>query len=161
MLRINNSRKFTISTKLIMSGQQPTVEYYFSLKSVLLQYNYFFMVKVRSAWESCTLWLEWKKYETFLPVVRYFVSISSITSRFTCCRIIHNAVLLVFATDILNELVNSTVSDNDRSAFCMRVSMNVMSQPVSALYVTQYTPQYLHHLSVRVRLYEITLSAQS
>ncbi|KAG8247652.1 hypothetical protein J6590_056435 [Homalodisca vitripennis] len=66
-------------------------------------------------------------------------------------RIIHNTLLLIFATDILNELVNSTLSDNDRPSFCMKVCMNVMSQPVSALYVTQYTPQYLHHLSVRVR----------
>lgn len=63
---------------------------------------------------------------------------------------VHNSLLLVYATDILHELVNSTMSDNNRPGFCTRVTVSVFSKAVSALYITQYTPQYLQHLNSRV-----------
>lgn len=72
-------------------------------------------------------------------------------------RTVHNALLLTYATDILHEIVNTTSSEKDRPRFCMRVTVKAYSQAVSALYVTQYSQQYLNHLSSQVRLYNNNL----
>ncbi|RZF42294.1 hypothetical protein LSTR_LSTR003912 [Laodelphax striatellus] len=64
-------------------------------------------------------------------------------------RVVHNSLLLIYATDILHELVNSTTSN--RSLYCVRVAASVYSQAVSAMYVTQYSPQYIQQLGERVR----------
>jgi hypothetical protein len=66
-----------------------------------------------------------------------------------CCRVIHNALLLVFARDILYELINTTATP-DWSGFCTRVTINVFTKAVSALYVRQFSPPFLEDLSKQV-----------
>jgi hypothetical protein len=61
----------------------------------------------------------------------------------------HNALLLVFARDILNELVNTTATP-DWLGFCTRVTVNVFTKAVSALFVQRFTPQYLEELRKQV-----------
>jgi hypothetical protein len=63
--------------------------------------------------------------------------------------VVHNALLLVFARDILNELVNSTATP-DWLGFCTRVTVNVFTKAVSALYVQQFSPRYLEDLHQQV-----------
>ncbi|PNF32145.1 hypothetical protein B7P43_G02843 [Cryptotermes secundus] len=64
-------------------------------------------------------------------------------------RVIHNALLLVFARDILHELINTTATP-DWSGFCTRVTINVFAKAVSALYVRQFSPQFLEELRKQV-----------
>jgi hypothetical protein len=73
------------------------------------------------------------------------------TYQTVCCRVVHNALLLVFARDILNELVNTTATP-DWLAFCTRVTINVFTKAVSALYVQHFSPQYLEQLRTQVGL---------
>jgi len=63
--------------------------------------------------------------------------------------VVHNALLLVFARDILHELVNTTATP-DWSGFCTRVTISVFTKTVSALYVQQFSPQYLEELRKQV-----------
>jgi hypothetical protein len=70
-------------------------------------------------------------------------------SMFFCYRVVHNALLLVFARDILNELINTTATP-DWLAFCTRVTVNVFTKAVSALYVQQFSPKYLEELRQQV-----------
>uniref|UniRef100_A0A1B6DC90 Peptidase M13 C-terminal domain-containing protein n=1 Tax=Clastoptera arizonana TaxID=38151 RepID=A0A1B6DC90_9HEMI len=65
-------------------------------------------------------------------------------------RIVHNALLLVYATDVLHEIVNTTLNEKERPRFCMGVTVKALSQAVSALYVTQYSKEYLKHLSYQI-----------
>lgn len=94
-----------------------------------------------------------------------FTFISYLVSRlikqyFVCCRVVHNALLLVFARDILHELVNATATP-DWSAFCTRVTISVFTKAVSALYVQQFSLQYLEELRKQVGYiiinYDLTL----
>ena len=68
---------------------------------------------------------------------------------FVCYRVVHNTLLLVFARDILHELVNATATP-DWPGFCTRVTINVFTKAVSALYVRQYSQQYLEQLRKQV-----------
>lgn len=63
-------------------------------------------------------------------------------------RVVHNALLLLYARDRLSELLNAT--NRDQGRFCSRLTTGVFSQAVSALYVRQYPPNYLKSLEERV-----------
>ncbi|KAK1117273.1 hypothetical protein K0M31_016823 [Melipona bicolor] len=67
----------------------------------------------------------------------------------TYIGIIHNGLLLLYATDTLHDIVNVTGSKNwDLS--CFKLTKDVFSEVMGALYVRQYTPQYLETLANRV-----------
>ncbi|KAL0269471.1 UNVERIFIED_CONTAM: hypothetical protein PYX00_007186 [Menopon gallinae] len=83
-------------------------------------------------------------------IPNYLDSLNKVLPRFTN-RIVHNGLLLVFATDTLYELLNTT-SSPDWPAFCTRMTVNVFSKAVSALYVRQFRPEYLDQLRMRVTL---------
>jgi hypothetical protein len=55
----------------------------------------------------------------------------------------------VFARDILHELINTTATP-DWSGFCTRVTINVFAKAVSALYVRQFSLQFLEELRKQV-----------
>lgn len=65
-------------------------------------------------------------------------------------RIIHNGLLLLYATDTLYDIVNATAS-KDLELSCFKLTKDVFSEVVGALYVQQYTPHYLETLANRVR----------
>lgn len=65
-------------------------------------------------------------------------------------RIIHNGLLLLYATDTLHDIVNVTGS-KDWKLSCFKLTKEVFGEVVGALYVQQYTPQYLETLANRVR----------
>jgi len=67
-------------------------------------------------------------------------------------RIIHNGLLLLYATDTLYDIANVTAI-KDWEASCYRLTRNVFGEAVSALYVRQYTPKYLETLVNRVILF--------
>nr|CAD7409676.1 unnamed protein product [Timema poppensis] len=72
----------------------------------------------------------------------YLIEVSNYRKKL---RVIHNALLVVYGRDILHELVNVTATP-DWPAFCTRVTVNVFSRAVSALYVRQYSNEYLEEL---------------
>ena len=65
-------------------------------------------------------------------------------------RIIHNGLLLLYATDTLHDIVNLTGSKNWELS-CFKLTKDVFGEVTGALYVRQYTPQYLETLANRVR----------
>ncbi|XP_076666127.1 neprilysin-1 isoform X2 [Andrena cerasifolii] len=84
----------------------------------------------------------------YVTAPRYFRSVGKLLNRFSR-RIIHNGLLLLYAVDTLHDIVNVTASKNwDLS--CFRLTKDVFSEIVGALYVQQYTPRYLETLSNRV-----------
>lgn len=64
-------------------------------------------------------------------------------------RIIHNGLLLLYATDTLHDIVNVTAV-KDWEASCYSLTRSSFSEAVSALYVRQYAPKYLETLAKRV-----------
>ncbi|XP_068084571.1 neprilysin-1-like [Anabrus simplex] len=80
----------------------------------------------------------------------YLASLRHMLTRFQK-RVIHNALLLVYARDILHELVNYKDTP-DWPGFCTRVTINVFTKAVSALYVRQYSQQDLQTLRKQVTL---------
>jgi hypothetical protein len=70
--------------------------------------------------------------------------------------VVHNALLLLYARDTLHELVNVT-ANADWKSYCARITTNVFSGAVSALYVRHYTEDYLNALKDRVRIITILL----
>lgn len=62
---------------------------------------------------------------------------------------VHNALLLLYARDRLEELLNATSRDQPR--FCSRLTTGIFSQAVSALYVRQYPSVYIKSLEDRVK----------
>ncbi|XP_053985683.1 neprilysin-1-like isoform X2 [Hylaeus volcanicus] len=84
----------------------------------------------------------------YVTAPRYFRSLGKLLNRFSR-RIIHNGLLLLYAVDTLHDIVNVTASNNwDLS--CFKLTKNVFSEIVGALYVQQYTPQQLETLANRV-----------
>lgn len=67
-------------------------------------------------------------------------------------RIIHNGLLLLYATDTLHDIANVTAV-KDWETSCYRLTRSVFSEAVSALYVRQYAPKYLETLVSRVILF--------
>ncbi|KDR19260.1 Endothelin-converting enzyme-like 1 [Zootermopsis nevadensis] len=84
----------------------------------------------------------------YVVAPEYFESLQKMLTHFQN-RVVHNALLLVFARDILHELVNATATP-DWSAFCTRVTISVFTKAVSALYVQQFSLQYLEELRKQV-----------
>ncbi|CAL7951057.1 unnamed protein product [Xylocopa violacea] len=84
----------------------------------------------------------------YVTAPRYFRSLGKLLNRFSR-RIIHNGLLLLYATDTLHDIVNVTAS-KDWELSCFKLTKNVFSEVVGALYVQQYTPQYLEKLANRV-----------
>ncbi|XP_069672464.1 endothelin-converting enzyme-like 1 [Periplaneta americana] len=84
----------------------------------------------------------------YVVAPNYLSSLHQMLSHFQN-RVVHNALLLVFARDILHELINATATP-DWPGFCTRVTINVFTKTVSALYVRQFSPQYLEELRKQV-----------
>lgn len=84
----------------------------------------------------------------YVTVPRYFRNLGKLLSR-SSKRIIHNGLLLLYATDTLYDIVNVTAV-KDWEASCYRLTKGLFSEAISALYVRQYTPKYLDTLVNRV-----------
>ncbi|XP_006616629.1 neprilysin-1-like isoform X4 [Apis dorsata] len=84
----------------------------------------------------------------YVTAPRYFRSLGKLLNRFSR-RIIHNGLLLLYATDTLHDIVNVTGS-KDWKLSCFKLTKEVFGEVVGALYVQQYTPQYLETLANRV-----------
>ncbi|XP_017883535.1 neprilysin-1-like isoform X2 [Ceratina calcarata] len=84
----------------------------------------------------------------YVTAPRYFRSLGKLLNRFSR-RIIHNGLLLLYATNTLHDIVNVTAS-KDWELSCFKLTKDVFSEVVGALYVRQYTPQYLETLANRV-----------
>ncbi|KZC06197.1 Phosphate-regulating neutral endopeptidase, partial [Dufourea novaeangliae] len=77
------------------------------------------------------------------PLMRDAIS----STRYT--GIIHNGLLLLYASNTLHDIVNVTASKNwDLS--CFKLTKEVFSEVIGALYVQQYSPQHLETLANRV-----------
>ncbi|XP_031366733.1 neprilysin-1-like isoform X5 [Apis dorsata] len=87
-------------------------------------------------------------YYVYVTAPRYFRSLGKLLNRFSR-RIIHNGLLLLYATDTLHDIVNVTGS-KDWKLSCFKLTKEVFGEVVGALYVQQYTPQYLETLANRV-----------
>ncbi|KAI4501551.1 hypothetical protein M0802_003428 [Mischocyttarus mexicanus] len=84
----------------------------------------------------------------YVTAPRYFRSLGKLLNRFSR-RIIHNGLLLLYAADTLHDIVNVTASkDWDNS--CYKLTKNIFGEIVGALYVQQYSLQYLETLANRV-----------
>ncbi|XP_011867543.1 PREDICTED: neprilysin-1 [Vollenhovia emeryi] len=84
----------------------------------------------------------------YITAPRYFRSLGKLLSR-SSRRIIHNGLLLLYATDTLHDIANVTAV-KDWADSCYRLTRSVFGEAVSALYVRQYTPKYLETLVNRV-----------
>ncbi|XP_011636388.1 neprilysin-1-like [Pogonomyrmex barbatus] len=84
----------------------------------------------------------------YITAPRYFRSLGKLLSR-SSRRIIHNGLLLLYATNTLHDIANVTAI-KDWEASCYRLTRNIFSEAISALYVRQYTPKYLETLVNRV-----------
>ncbi|XP_011137459.1 neprilysin-1 [Harpegnathos saltator] len=84
----------------------------------------------------------------YVTAPRYFRSLGKLLNR-SSRRIIHNGLLLLYATDTLYDIVNVTAV-KDWEASCYRLTRGAFSEMTSALYVRQYTPKYLETLAKRV-----------
>ncbi|XP_076284156.1 neprilysin-1 isoform X4 [Lasioglossum baleicum] len=84
----------------------------------------------------------------YVTAPRYFRSLGKLLNRFSR-RIIHNGLLLLYATDTLHDIVNVTASKNWELS-CFKLTKEVFSEVVGALYVQQYSPQHLETLANRV-----------
>lgn len=69
--------------------------------------------------------------------------------QFFVFRVVHNGLLLLYAVDTLHDIVNVTASNN-WNVSCSKLTRNLFSEMVGALYVQQYKPQYLQLLAGRV-----------
>ncbi|XP_065339082.1 endothelin-converting enzyme 1-like [Cloeon dipterum] len=79
---------------------------------------------------------------------RYMHRLFNLIGRFDM-SVLHNSLLVLFARDTLLELVNSTAVSNWES-YCTRITTNVFTGAVSALYVRQYSKGFLQELQSRV-----------
>ncbi|XP_033217497.1 neprilysin-21-like [Belonocnema kinseyi] len=84
----------------------------------------------------------------YVTAPRYFRSLGKLLNRFPK-RVIHNGLLLLYASDTLYDVVNVTASENWNTS-CYHLTKNIFSDAVSALYVQQYKPQFLETLANRV-----------
>lgn len=84
----------------------------------------------------------------YVTAPRYFRSLGKLLNRFSR-RIIHNGLLLLYAVDTLHDIVNVTAS-KDWDLSCFKLTKDVFGDVVGALYVQQYSPQYLEKLANRV-----------
>ncbi|XP_047359267.1 neprilysin isoform X2 [Vespa velutina] len=84
----------------------------------------------------------------YVTAPRYFRSLGKLLNRFSR-RIIYNGLLLLYAADTLHDIVNVTASkDWDNS--CYKLTKNIFGEFVGALYVQQYSTEYLETLGNRV-----------
>ncbi|XP_043676483.1 neprilysin-like [Vespula pensylvanica] len=84
----------------------------------------------------------------YVTAPRYFRSLGKLLNRFSR-RIIYNGLLLLYAADTLHDIVNVTASkDWDNS--CYKLTKNIFGEIVGALYVQQYSSEYLETLGNRV-----------
>lgn len=67
---------------------------------------------------------------------------------------IHNGLLVLYATDVLHDVANVTASKNWTET-CLTLTKTTFSEPVGTLYVQQYKPDFLELLVNRVS-YSIT-----
>ncbi|KAL0115549.1 hypothetical protein PUN28_010815 [Cardiocondyla obscurior] len=84
----------------------------------------------------------------YITAPRYFRSLGKLLNR-SSRRIIHNGLLLLYATDTLHDIVNVTAV-KDWETSCYRLTKTIFGEAVSALYVRQYSPKYLETLINRV-----------
>lgn len=67
-------------------------------------------------------------------------------------RQIHNGILLVYATDILYVLANSTAYTKDKESYCTKITGMILGEPVNALYASQFKQEFLRHQNSKVSL---------
>ncbi|KAG8036773.1 hypothetical protein G9C98_004095, partial [Cotesia typhae] len=84
----------------------------------------------------------------YITAPRYFRSLGKLLNQFSK-RVVHNGLLLLYAVDTLHDIVNVTASNN-WNVSCSKLTRNLFSEMVGALYVQQYKPQYLQLLAGRV-----------
>ncbi|KAG7200209.1 hypothetical protein KM043_000641 [Ampulex compressa] len=84
----------------------------------------------------------------YVTAPRYFRSLGKLLNHFPK-RTIHNGLLLLYAADTLYDIVNVTAS-RDWSLSCFKLTKDIFSEIVGALYVQQYTPENLETLANRV-----------
>lgn len=70
---------------------------------------------------------------------------------------IHNGLLVLYATDVLHDIVNVTASKN-WSEDCVKLTKNIFGQAVGMLYVQQYNPNFLELLVNRVTQHSALIS---
>ncbi|XP_059477136.1 endothelin-converting enzyme homolog isoform X2 [Neocloeon triangulifer] len=79
----------------------------------------------------------------------YMRRLFSLINRFDK-SVLHNSLLVLFARDSLLELVN-TSAVGSWDGYCTRITTNVFTGAVSALYVRQYSQHFLLELQTRVQ----------
>ncbi|KAJ8672950.1 hypothetical protein QAD02_004211, partial [Eretmocerus hayati] len=84
----------------------------------------------------------------YVTAPHYFRSLGKLLNRFSK-RMIHNGLLVLYATDVLHDIVNVTANKN-WSENCVTLTKNVFSEEVGMLYVQQYNPDFLDLLVNRV-----------
>lgn len=65
-----------------------------------------------------------------------------------CYRVIHNALLIVYARDVLYNIANTTRFD--LPMYCVEVTANIFNEEMGALYLRQYPNYYIHYLTNKV-----------
>ncbi|XP_023288440.1 neprilysin-1 [Orussus abietinus] len=84
----------------------------------------------------------------YVTVPQYFQGLGKLLNRFSR-RVIHNGLLVLYAADTLHDVVNVSASKN-WNASCSKLTRNVFSSAVGALYVRQYTSEFLETIANRV-----------
>ncbi|XP_077300836.1 neprilysin-like 16 isoform X2 [Arctopsyche grandis] len=79
---------------------------------------------------------------------QYLQSVSDMISRFQK-RVIQNALLAMFARDFLYVISNHTEASDEKYQFCTHVTTKAFPPAVAALYLTQYTKNYLDDLHTK------------
>ncbi|XP_031780463.1 neprilysin-1 isoform X2 [Nasonia vitripennis] len=84
----------------------------------------------------------------YVTAPHYFRSLGKLLGRFSK-RVIHNGLLVLYATDVLHDIVNASASKN-WSEDCVKLTKNVFGEAVGMLYVQQYDPDFLQLLVNRI-----------
>ncbi|XP_014222216.1 neprilysin-1-like isoform X1 [Trichogramma pretiosum] len=84
----------------------------------------------------------------YVTAPHYFRSLGKLLNRFSK-RMVHNGLLVLYATDILYDIVNVTANRN-WSENCVKITKNIFSEAVGTLYVQQHKPDFLELLVNRV-----------
>ncbi|XP_063236102.1 endothelin-converting enzyme-like 1 [Bacillus rossius redtenbacheri] len=84
----------------------------------------------------------------YVGAANYLESLQRLLSHFQQ-RVVHNALLAVYAADALQRLINASAAP-DWPAFCARLTCGAFPRVASALYVRQFDPDHLQHLEAQV-----------
>ncbi|KAI5706270.1 hypothetical protein M8J75_006481 [Diaphorina citri] len=85
----------------------------------------------------------------FVMSPSYLINLNLMLTRFDP-RHIHNGILLVYATDILYVLANSTAYTKNKESYCTKITGMILGEPVNALYASQFKQEFLRHQNAKI-----------